>query len=70
MIIIIIIYYNDDDGEDNDNLFIPLLTLYSTKASRRLSWTKPRGVLWISSDSDYPRIFLGLKFSISGIFFG
>ena len=49
-------------------LFIPLLPFCSTKASRRLSWTKPRGVLWISSDSDYPRIFLGLKFSISGIF--
>ena len=51
-------------------LFIPLLPFRSTKASRRLSWTKPRGVLWISSDSDYPRIFLGLKFSISGFFWG
>ena len=28
----------------------------------------PGGILWISSDSNNQRIFLGLKFSISGCF--
>ena len=28
----------------------------------------PSGVLWISSDGDLQRIFLGLKFLIPGIF--
>ena len=29
----------------------------------------PRGVLWISSNKDYQRIFLGLKFLIPGFLY-
>ena len=33
-----------------------------------LLYRSPGGVLWISSDGDDRRIFLGLKFSILGFF--
>ena len=34
----------------------------------KIAVNRPRGVLRISSDGDDRRIFLGLKFSIAGIF--